>query len=294
MHVFEYLEPVRPFMAAGGGEDYAASQVALFGVPMDFTATFRPGSRMAPARIRDVSYALEEFSLEAGRDLDDVSFCDLGNVTLSFGRVEHSLNRVEELARKIACDGKVPVALGGEHLVSLPLVRALAERHPGLAVIQFDAHADLRYDYLGAEFSHATVMRRIHEILGEGELYQVGIRSATREEREFAAAHTHFLPQLPGRDPLQELADLVRTRLAGKKVYVTIDIDILDPAFAPGTGVPEPGGWTSSTLLQALYGLRGLEIVGLDLVEVSPPQDPADITALVAAKLVREALVTFW
>ncbi len=292
------MESGRPFM--GAGPDYAGARVVLFGVPMDFTTSFRAGTRLGPTRIREASYGLEEYSLALGADLGDVPFYDLGDLVLPLGNVNASLDRTRRLAKKVLADGKVPFALGGEHLVTLPLVEAAAERHPDLVVVQLDAHADLRDTYLGERFSHATVMRRVVEVVGAGKVFQVGVRSATRSEAQYARAKTRFFPE-EVLGPLEEVLPC----LAGRPVYFTLDIDVVDPAFAPGTGAPEPGGPGPREVIQAVRELasvasaastpgapgRSFQVVGLDLVEVSPPYDTGEITVILAAKLVREALL---
>lgn len=290
------LERTRPFMAAAA--PYADCRIALFGVPMDFTASFRPGSRLGPREVREVSYVLEEYSLNLGRALDEVRVCDLGDLELAPGNVEEALDKTRFLARQVVGDGKAPLVLGGEHLVTLPVVEALAETCRDLVVIQFDAHADLRDDYLGQRHSHATVMRRVSELLGRGNVCQLGIRSATREEHQYARANTRFFPgPFPGEGAAAgtlESSRLLRQELAGRPVYITVDIDVLDPSQAPGTGTPEPGGWDVAGLLGCLHALRGLKVVGMDLVEVAPARDTAALAAVAAARIIRDSLLMFW
>lgn len=273
------------FMAAQS--DYGTSSLVIFGAPMDFTVSFRPGSRSGPQAIRMASPGLEEHSLYSGKDLRDVSFYDAGDIVLPMGNVSRSLEMVEEAAATILNDKKFPLLLGGEHLVSLGGMRAAAQQFPNLAVVHFDAHADLRTDYLGEAHSHAAVMYRAYQDLGV-ELFQYGIRSATAEEVSFAKQHTHFYP-FHVLEPLRETLPLLK----GRPVYVSIDIDVVDPAYAPGTGTPEPGGITSAELLASLALLSQLNVVAMDLVEVSPVYDPAEITAMLAAKVIREMILAF-
>jgi agmatinase len=259
--------------------------MVLLGAPLDQTTSFRPGARFAPERIREVSDALEEYSPVLDRGLDEIDFEDLGDLVLPFGDLKESLERIEEAAADLARQGRVPLALGGEHLISLPILRGMKRYHPDLVFLQFDAHADLRDEYLGQADSHATVVRRIVELIGGERVYQFGIRSGTREEFAFGRANTRFFPG--GVDSLEA----VLGELAGRPLYLSIDIDVVDPAFAPGTGTPEAGGIGSLELFAALYALKDLRLVGMDIVEVCPPADPGDITSLLAAKLVREALL---
>lgn len=274
------------FMASR--ESYREAAAVLLGVPMDCTASFRPGSRLAPRRVREVSRVLEEYSLFLQADLRDCPFHDWGDLVLPCGNTPRCLEIIRRAGEKLAGDGKLALAIGGEHLITLPLVEALAGRHNGLAVLHLDAHADLREEYLGERYSHSTVMRRVAEVVGGENLFQCGIRSADREELLFAREHTRFRPG----NLLQGLREVVPL-LRGRPVYVSLDIDVADPAYAPGTGTPEPGGCTSEELLEALYLMRGLAVVGFDLVEVSPVHDASDRTAILAAKVIREALLLF-
>ncbi|MCL6561585.1 MAG: agmatinase [Firmicutes bacterium] len=257
----------------------------LFGVPMDTTASFQPGSRFGPARIREASWALETYALEADRDLADLKLHDLGDLELPIGNLQESLARIGEAAYHLLELGKRFVAVGGEHLVTLPLVQAVVKRYPDLVVVHWDAHADLREEYLGQALSHATVLRRVCEWIQPGHLYQFGIRSATPDEVRYARRNHHFYPQ-------EVLAPLrtCRAELEGRPIYLTIDVDVIDPAFMPGTGTPEPGGISAREALQALGVLRGLEVVAMDVVETMPAHDTSQRSALLAAKLIRDAL----
>ncbi len=236
--------------------------------------------------VRFYSQALEEYSPYLDRDLGDVSFCDLGDLVLPPGDVAGALHLIRSLAGEIAGDGKVPLFLGGEHLLTLAVVEALAARYPRLAVLHFDAHADLRDEYLGEAYSHATVMRRVVEVIGGENVFQFGIRSGTRAEFAFGAAETHFYP-FRTVDALAACLGLLR----GRPVYVTFDLDLLDPAYVPGTGCPEPGGAEPEEVFRLFPLFRELRIVGFDLVELAPAYDPGGVSSLLAAKLAREALL---
>ncbi|HHX73728.1 MAG TPA: agmatinase [Firmicutes bacterium] len=271
------------FLAAG--HDYATSRLVLVGAPMDYTVSFRPGSRSGPQAVRAASHGLEEYSLAAGKSLFAARFFDAGDLLLPIGDVGGSLEIIEEAVHTILAAGKFPLLLGGEHLVTLGALRATTRHVARPAVVQLDAHADLRSGYLGVSYSHASVMYHVVKELGL-ELYQYGIRSAAEEEVSFAKEHTHFYP-FHVLKPLEETV----SALQGRPVYLTIDIDVADPAYAPGTGTPEPGGITSAELLAALKILSRLELVGMDVVEVAPHYDPAGITAMLAAKIVREIIL---
>ncbi|NLZ39623.1 MAG: agmatinase [Firmicutes bacterium] len=273
------------FLAAGN--DYEQSRLVLLGAPMDFTVSFRPGARNGPQAIRSSSPGLEEYSLALGKDLRNASFYDAGDIILPFGNTERSLQLIEKAVSDIFAANKFPLLMGGEHLVSLGALRAAAKYHRDLVVVHLDAHADLRAEYLGEAHSHASVMYHVQQELGLP-IYQYGIRSAAAEEAAYAKEHTHFYP-FHVLEPLRQTA----AELAGRPLYLSLDIDVVDPAFAPGTGTPEPGGITAAELLSAINLLARLQIVGMDLVEVAPVYDPAGITAMLAAKVIREIILSF-
>ena len=216
---------------------YEEAEIVLFGAPFDSTTSFRPGARFGPAAIRHESFGLETYSPYQEKDLTDHRVLDGGDLELCFGSAESALTDIEKTTEEILSDGKLPLLLGGEHLVTLGSLRAVAKRYPGLHVVHFDAHADLRDDYLGARLSHACVIRRAHDLLGDGRIHQFCIRSGEREEFRFAKAHTDFHPF--SFDGLARTAAALRE--AEAPVYLTIDLDCLDPSIFPGTGTPEGG-----------------------------------------------------
>lgn len=268
-------------------ENYDKSRAVVIGVPMDFTVSFRPGTRMAPRKIREVSYGLEDFSPYLQDTLQNKSFYDAGDLDLPYGNVAKSLEIIEQAAKIILNDGKIPVFIGGEHLITYPIVRQVAEKYPELKVLQFDAHADLRDTFFDEKLSHATVMRRVCECIKEKHLYQYGIRSGVKEEFEYAKGHTN-LNLIDVKGPFLKSLEQIK----GYPVYITIDIDVVDPAFAPGTGTPEPGGCSSGEILEVVSHFRQLNVVGFDIVEVSPLSDFSERTSLLAAKILREMLIT--
>lgn len=272
------------FLGMSAAPDQA--QWVVFGIPMDFTASLQPGSRFGPPRIREASWGLETFSVAQGRDLETVAVYDAGDLELPFGNVPASLEKIGAAATRILEGGQRFLALGGEHLVSLPLVAALVKRHPDLVVMHWDAHADLRMEYAGEALSHATVLRRVSELIAPGHLWQFGIRSGTAEEVAYARREQHFYPH----EVLRPL-EAVWPQLVGRPIYFTMDIDVIDPAFLPGTGTPEPGGISAGEALLALQRLQGLDIVSMDVVETMPLHDHSQRSALLAAKIVREALL---
>ncbi|MBA4541894.1 agmatinase [Thermoactinomyces daqus] len=275
----------------GASTDLEAAQAIIYGMPMDWTVSFRPGSRFGPARIREASLVHEEYSHYLERELSEITFYDAGDIPLAFGNPERSLQQIADFVRKVLDLRKMTIGLGGEHLVTWPVVREVFKDYPDLAVIHIDAHADLRTDYEGEPLSHATPLRKIAELIGGPNLYQFGIRSMTKEEVLFAKeANIHFHP-FDVVEPLKRCLP----ELKGRPVYVTIDIDAVDPAHAPGTGTPEPGGITSKEMLEAIHLIArsGVKVVGADLVEVAPAYDHSEQTPVLAAKLIREMLLGF-
>lgn len=272
----------------GSSRNLQESKWVLLGIPMDFTVSRKSGSRFGPESIRAESYNLETYSPALDRDLSEVTFFDLEDLHFPYGDVLQALDTAERVAQRLMARGKRIGSLGGEHLVSLPLIRAAASREPELRVIHFDAHADLRTNLRGGTLSHSSVMRHVAQsCLGEtGRLYQFGIRSGCREEMAWGKAHTRLY--------LDDVLEPLSRRLDELKpfpVYLSIDIDVVDPAAAPGTGTPEAGGISARELLEAIRTMKGLNLVGFDLVEVAPDLDVNNVTSALAAKCVREILL---
>ena len=266
---------------------YEDANAVLFGAPFDSTTSFRPGARFGPAAMRHESFGLETYSPYQDADLTDCAVFDSGDLELCFGSAEAALTDIEARAETILADGKLPILLGGEHLVTLGIFRAVAKRYPDVHIIHFDAHADLRSDYLGAELSHACVLRRCHELVGDGKIHQFCIRSGDRAEFRFAEAHTDLHPLT-----LEGLEDTVEAlKKANTPVYFTIDLDCLDPAVFPGTGTPEAGGITFLQLLEAIRTVAGCHIVGADINELAPMLDPTGVSTATACKVLRELLL---
>ncbi|WP_339060846.1 agmatinase [Tepidibacillus marianensis] len=268
---------------------YEDSEVIIFGMPMDFTVSYRPGSRFGPKKIREVSLGLEEYSPYLDRELTEVKYFDAGDIPLPFGNSERSVEMIGDYVSKILHDGKFPLGLGGEHLVAWPIIREVYKKYPDLILLHFDAHCDLRTDYEGEPYSHATPIRKATELIGGENVYQFGIRSGLKEEFEFAKEYMNFYP-FEVLEPLKQVLTILDKK---RPVYITIDIDVLDPAFAPGTGTLESGGITSKEMLAAIHEIArsGIQVVGADIVEVAPVYDPADQTAILASKMVREILL---
>lgn len=271
----------------GCDSSYEEAEIVLFGAPFDSTTSFRPGARFGSAAMRHESFGLETYSPYQDKDLTDYNIFDSGDLELCFGSAKAALSDITERTGTILSDGKLPVLLGGEHLVTLGAVRAVARKYPDLHIIHFDAHADLRQDYLGAELSHACVLRRCHDILGDGRIHQFCIRSGEREEFRFAGEHTDM-----HRYNFDGLTELVkRLTEKGTPVYFTIDLDCLDPSAFPGTGTPEAGGVSFPELLTAIKLVAATNVVGADVNELAPMLDPSGVSTAVACKVLRELLL---
>ena len=271
----------------GCDAEYEAADIVLFGAPFDSTTSFRPGARFGPSAIRHESYGLETYSPYQNRDLEDCSVFDSGDLDLCIGDSSLALKTIEERAKEIIRDGKFPFLVGGEHLVSLSAIKAVLEVYPDLHIIQFDAHADLREDYLGAKLSHACVMRRVHDLVGDGRIHQFCIRSGERSEFAFAKEHTDMHPfDFSG---LRELVNSLKK--ANTPVYFTIDLDCLDPSAFPGTGTPEAGGITFKELLEAILTVCEANVVGADINELAPMLDISGVSTAAACKVLREMLL---
>ncbi|EFW30568.1 agmatinase [Selenomonas artemidis] len=268
---------------------YEEGHIVLFGAPFDSTTSYRPGTRFAARTMRAESYGLETYSPYQDLDLEDARVFDGGDLELPFGDTARALGMIRDFATEVLTDGKLPFLIGGEHLVSLPAIEAAAEKYSDLAVIHFDAHTDLRDKYLGNRLSHATVIRRVWDILGDGRIHQFGIRSGERAEWEWArAGHTNLRPFT-----FAGLSDAIAA-VKGRPVYLTIDLDVLDPSVFPGTGTPEAGGVTFIKLMKAaLSVIHGCRIVACDMVELSPPLDASGASTATALKLLREMLLAF-
>jgi agmatinase len=280
------MEPnVETFLGCNAG--YAAARVVLYGAPFDSTTSYRPGARFGPAAIRHESIGLETYSPYQDADLTDCAVFDSGDLELCFGSAESALADIEARAAEILRDGKFPLLTGGEHLVTLGAVRAAAKKYPNLHIVHFDAHADLRDDYFGAKLSHACVLRRCHELTGDGRIHQFCIRSGDRDEFSFAAAHTEIHRfDFTG---LEETAEALCR--SGAPVYFTIDLDCLDPACFPGTGTPEAGGVDFNRLLAAMRTVCRANVVAADVNELAPMLDASGASTALACKVVRELIL---
>ncbi|MBA2847485.1 agmatinase [Methanococcus maripaludis] len=278
-----YFEDFSKFLTAY--DTFNDADFVIFGIPFDATTSYKPGARFGPDEVRNASWGLETFSPILKKDLIDVKICDKYNLLMEGNQTE-IINRAYNASKDILEAKKIPVMIGGEHSVTYPVVKAVKSVYDDFAVIHFDAHCDLREEYMGNEQSHASVIRRTYDLTKD--IFQFGIRSGDQDEWEFGWENTNISMEMPTKDDIKKIKELE------KPVYVTIDIDVLDPAFVPGTGTPEPCGFTPKELINSLYLLEEIKekIVGFDVVEVSPHYDIGKITSVTAAKIIRELILT--
>lgn len=264
----------------GSVDSYDSAQIVMIGLPFDGTCSYRPGSRFAPERLRLASWGLEDYSPVYDRHLDDVKFYDAGELEFPLGNTQKTLDVIEKNASVVFNDNKKFLGIGGEHLVTLPALKACKAKYNNLAVIHFDAHTDLREDYLGEKLSHASVMRRIGEIVGFGNIKQIGIRSGLKEEFELMKKYNTLVKNSSELDALRD-----------KKIFLTIDVDVLDPSVLPGTGTPEPDGLLYRELAEWIKFLKDFDIVGADIVELAPDYDGSEVSTAIVSKIVRDVLM---
>ncbi len=264
----------------GQNPDYETSKVVMLGLPFDGTVSYRPGSRFAPEQIRLASWGLEEYSPYFDKHLEDVNFHDAGDLEFPLGNTCKSLDVIERNVGDIYKDGKKVFGIGGEHLVTLPEIKALSKYYNNLAIVHFDAHTDLRQEYLGEKMSHSAVIRHCSDIVGPENIRQIGIRSGMKEEFEFMKIHNTLAKNFSDLDCLKD-----------KKIFVTVDLDVLDPSIMSGTGTPESGGMDFNTLIDWFKYLKDFDIVGADVVELAPDYDASGVSTAVASKVIRELLM---
>ncbi|WP_061313615.1 agmatinase [Clostridium botulinum] len=272
----------------GCDNNYDESKIVIFGAPFDSTTSFRPGTRFASKVMRSESFGIETYSIYQDRDLEDICIFDGGDLELSFGNPENALTDIENFTAKLINYNKIPCMIGGEHLVTLGAFRAISKKYPDIHVIHFDAHADLRDEYLGQKLSHATVMHRIWDIIGDNRIFQFGIRSG--EKSEIYWGQNHVFTNKFNFHRLEQITN----ELKGKPVYFTLDLDVLDPSVFPGTGTPEAGGVTFMELLKAILDVSKLNIVGMDINELCPIYDQSGSSTALACKVLRELLLSIY
>jgi agmatinase len=266
---------------------FEKSQGVILGCPYDGSASFRPGARFGPSAIRRASWGIETFSPYFQRDLTQCFIHDMGDLELPLGEKKISLRLIRKAVGKILSKKKFPILLGGDHLITLPIIEELLPLYPRLHLIQIDAHTDLRDDYLGDSLSHCTVMRRAIEHLGEGRLFQIGVRSGAEQEFKLARKMKSIVPLNLG-----SLSSMIK-RLRNKPVYVTLDLDVMDPNLLPGVGTPEPGGLTFQEFISLIQKLQALHVIGFDIAELTPDYDPTQVSSVTASVILREMILAF-
>ena len=265
----------------GQNPDYNTSDIVMIGLPFDGTVSYRSGSRFAPEQIRLASWGLEEYSPRFDKELAECNFHDVGDLEFPLGNTKATLDMIKENVEQIYKDGKRVLGIGGEHLVTYPEIEAVYKTYgDDLAIIHFDAHTDLREQYLGEKLSHSAVIRRITEFVNPRNIKQIGIRSGMKEEWEFMKENNTLVREYSGLDSLRD-----------KKVFITVDLDVLDPSVMSGTGTPESGGMTFNELMGWFEYIKDFDIAGADVVELSPDYDTSGCSTAVATKVIRELLM---
>ena len=263
------------------------ASAVILGCPYDGSASFRPGARFGPSAIRRASWGIETYSPYFNKDLGQFSIHDMGDLELPLGEKKISLDLIRKAVRKILSGNKFPILLGGDHLITLPIVEELVQNYPRLQIVHIDAHTDLREEYLGESASHSTVMRRLIDHIGEGRLFQTGIRSGTEEEFKLARKMKSIVPF-----DSSSLSSMVK-RIRNRPVYITLDLDVIDPSLLPGVGTPEPGGLMFQELISLLKKLQPLHVIGFDIVELTPDYDPTQVSSVTASVILREMILAF-
>ncbi|MEW6162892.1 MAG: agmatinase [Nitrospirota bacterium] len=273
------LEPVRPFSEST--KTYESADIILLGIPLDVTVSFRPGTRFAPSAIREISWHLEDYNYLTDENILDVPFFDIGNLSLK-GNLDSNLAEIRSSVERILDDEKIPISIGGEHLITFPIIQTIIKRYTDLHVLVLDAHTDLS-DHRNMLLSHANVMRLVYDIVGRERLFMFGTRAGTKNDKQFMDGNIFSSYNPPDALSIKKLKN--------KPIYISIDMDVLDPSIAPGVTTPEPMGWK----YEELYGIMKRfsefkKIVGIDIAEICPYYDPTGITALIGAKVVREMI----
>jgi len=266
---------------------FGEGKIVILGCPFDGSTSFRPGARFGPSAIRKASWGIETYSPYFRRDLTQLLIHDMGDLELPLGEKKIAFDHIQKALHKILSKNKFPILLGGDHLITLPILEEILQVYPNLHLLQLDAHTDLREDYLGETLSHSTVMRRVVDQLGKGRLSQIGIRSGTEEEFKLAKE----MKSIVSAD--QRSLRAMVSRLGNRPVYITLDLDLFDPSLLSGVGTPEPGGLTFQEFISLLKVLKSLHVIGFDIVELTPDYDPTQISSVTASVILREMILAF-
>lgn len=274
------LEPVRPFSEST--KTYETADIILLGIPLDVTVSFRTGTRFAPSAIREISWHLEDYNYLTDEDILDVPFFDMGDLHLT-GDLDNNLDEIRSVIKRILDDRKISLSIGGEHLITFPIIQTMSEVYHDLHIVVLDAHTDLSNEYRNMQISHANVMKLVYDIVGRERLFMFGTRAGTKEDKQFMNTNIFSSYNPPDTFTMKKLKN--------KPVYISIDMDVLDPSIAPGVTTPEPLGWKYEELYETIKKFSGFKkIVGIDITEICPHYDPAGITSLIGAKVVRELM----
>ncbi|WP_298934797.1 agmatinase [uncultured Ruegeria sp.] len=285
------------FMRLPQAASLVGLDVAVLGIPMDIGTSWRSGTRFGPKQIRSESAMIRPYNMATtAAPFDKLQIADIGDLAINTFSLADSLKIIKESYDAILAKGVTPVAMGGDHSITLPILRAIAAKHGPVALVHVDAHADVNDEMFGERETHGTVFRRAYEeqLIVPDKTFQIGIRGSGYAASDFTEAKGWGFRQFPAwelwQQNLTQIGSTIRKTIGDHPVYITYDIDSLDPSFAPGTGTPEIGGLTTPQALQLIHALGGVNVVGCDLVEVSPPYDPSGNTALTAANLLFEML----
>ncbi len=276
------------FMGAKRSPDNC--EIGIFGVNYDGTCSFKPGARFGPEAIRQVSSCLETYCPKLNKDLENIMYVDFGSIIIDNNDSKSVIESVKSATNFLINKGLKPIMLGGEHSITTGAVEALVKKYPDLILVQLDAHADLRESYIGNKHSHACTMKRCLEVLPKKKIFQVGIRSGTKEEFQFMHNNNQLVNFCPG-GSAQELKQALLP-YSKSPIYLTIDLDWFDPSLLSGTGTPEPGGFFWNDFEEILKTLRDFKIVASDIVELSPEIDKSGVSSIVAAKLLRSLILS--
>jgi agmatinase len=276
---------------SGFQKAFEEADYVVLGVPFDVTSTYRTGARFGPAAVREASLNIETYSFRSGMDVEELRIHDLGDLHVATDTMQ-TIERLAKVVGEILEAGKTPVIIGGEHTVTLGVLKGFGNKASKTAVLSFDAHLDLRDEFMGLRVSHTTFMRRLNEQLKPAKILEVGTRAVCREELDYAekAGIEFITAQQIRREGVEQTLKALKRKLADvESVYVSVDMDVLDPAYAPAVQNPEPNGLDSHTLLDILCGICDKWVVGFDVVEVAPNYD-FGVTAVQAAKTIFEFL----
>ena len=275
------------FMGAQRGFDQC--RVSLLGVPYDGTCCFRPGARFGPSAVREDSYGIETYCPQLNLDLEDINFADIGSLDVPLGDAKLTLDYISDATNILLKNNLKPLIIGGEHSITSGIIKSIITNYPDLIMLQLDAHADLRDEWLGSKFSHACTMKRCLEILPSKKIFQIGIRSGTKSEFLEMNNSKRLIQHTLGENA-KSLEEALKS-FKGRPIYLTFDLDWFDPSIMPGTGTPEPGGYFWGDFAAIIDVIKSHNLIGADVVELSPKLDNTGISSILAAKVIRSLIM---